>query len=211
MENKDLTRDEDRIRDQMTETRTSLSEKLEKLEEQVAGTVTGATDTVKGTVEAVKETVADAKDAVTGTVDAVKETVEAVKDSVQETIGAVKDTVQSTVQTVKDTVKGGVDYMKDLLDIPRQTRRHPWIALGAAVASGFCLGRLLGGKSSKTADIPTTMSVAANRPPRCRPRAGNRRPATAGTRKPSPRASSAAWPASSPLSFSSLRAWPSGC
>lgn len=152
MENEDL------IRDEMTDTRTSLSDKLEKLEAKVAGTVSDATGTVKDTVAAVKETVQDTKDVVTDTVEAVKETVGVVKDAVQETICAVKDSVQSTVGAVKDTVQGGVDYLKELLDIPLQTQRHPWLVMGAAVASGFCLGRLLGPRGG----VKTAASAVSN-------------------------------------------------
>jgi ElaB/YqjD/DUF883 family membrane-anchored ribosome-binding protein len=66
------------IRQQMLETRTSLTEKLENLEEQV-------TTKVKDTTESVVETV------------------ETVKDAVESTVQNVSDTVHSTVETVKDT------------------------------------------------------------------------------------------------------------
>lgn len=57
----------DHIRQQMRETRTSLTEKIETLEHQVLGTVEGART-------AVSETVASVKDAVQETVDSVKDT-----------------------------------------------------------------------------------------------------------------------------------------
>src|SRR5262249_31653769 len=66
------------IRQQMEQTRTALTEKLETLEQQVVGTVQGATT-------------------------AVAETVENVKDAVQQTVDTVKDSVQETVETVKET------------------------------------------------------------------------------------------------------------
>ena len=66
------------IRQQMEETRTSLTEKLETLEQQVVETVQGATS-------------------------AVTETVENVKEAVQDTVSTVKDTFQDTVETVKET------------------------------------------------------------------------------------------------------------
>jgi hypothetical protein len=64
------------IRDQMAETRTALTEKLDKLQEHVLGTVEGTTRTVT-------------------------ETVEAVQEAVQDTVGTVKESVQETVETVK--------------------------------------------------------------------------------------------------------------
>ena len=66
------------IREQMQETRESLTEKLETLEQQVVGTVQGATAAVTDTVENVKE-------------------------AVQETVDTVRDSVQGTVETVKET------------------------------------------------------------------------------------------------------------
>ena len=156
MENEDL------IREQMTDTRTSMTDKLEQLEEKVAGTVTDATGAVQDTVQTVKETVAEAKDAVTETVDSVKDTVTGTVEAVKDTVTAVKDTVHETIGAVKDTVKGGVDFVKDLLDIPKQTERHPWLVMGGAVLSGFVLGRLLGGgRRREAASIPATMSEAA--------------------------------------------------
>jgi len=74
------------IRDQMADTRTALSEKLEALEEAVLGTVEGTTRSVT-------------------------ETVEAVQEAVQDTVGTVKDSVQETMQSVKSAfdVRGYVD------------------------------------------------------------------------------------------------------
>jgi len=66
------------IRQQMLETRTALTEKLETLEEQV-------TAKVKDTTESVVETV------------------ETVKEAVENTVETVSNTVEKTVETVKDT------------------------------------------------------------------------------------------------------------
>jgi ElaB/YqjD/DUF883 family membrane-anchored ribosome-binding protein len=66
------------IREQMAETRTALTDKLETLEQQVMDTVTETTSAVTDTVESVKE--------------AVEETVTAVKDTVQDSVQAVKNT-----------------------------------------------------------------------------------------------------------------------
>jgi len=66
------------IRQQIDETRSALTTKLEALEEQVVGTVRNAKDSVQ-------------------------ETIDTVKDTVQETVSAVKETVQDTVSTVKET------------------------------------------------------------------------------------------------------------
>jgi len=69
---------EEVIKQQMLETRASLTEKLETLEQQVVGTVHSATTAVTDTVESVKG--------------AVQQTVELAKASVHDTVEAVKDT-----------------------------------------------------------------------------------------------------------------------
>ena len=51
--------DTDLIKEQMANTRCSISDKLDLLERRVVNTVTGATDAVNDTVETVKETVRD--------------------------------------------------------------------------------------------------------------------------------------------------------
>jgi ElaB/YqjD/DUF883 family membrane-anchored ribosome-binding protein len=66
------------IRQQMVETRTALSDKLEALEERVVGTIEGTaqsvTDTVNTVQEAVEQTVSTVSETVEGTVESVKET-----------------------------------------------------------------------------------------------------------------------------------------
>jgi len=66
------------IRQQMLETRSALSEKLEALQEQVLSTVEDTTRTVTQTVQTVQE-------------------------AVQDTVSTVSDSVQGTVETVKET------------------------------------------------------------------------------------------------------------
>ncbi len=114
---------EDLIRDQMENTRTSLTEKLQTLEDKVATTVDNATSNVT-------------------------ETVEAVKDTVQETVANVKDSVQETINVVKDSVKVSVDSVKDAFDIPGHVQNHPWLMMGGSVALGLLLGNYLGQKQA---------------------------------------------------------------
>jgi len=74
-----MDREAEHIHQQMMETRTALTEKLETLENQVIGSVQEATCAVSDTVASVKE-------------------------AVQETVGSLKESVQETVHTVKETV-----------------------------------------------------------------------------------------------------------
>jgi ElaB/YqjD/DUF883 family membrane-anchored ribosome-binding protein len=116
---------EDVIREEMEDTRTSLTKKIETLETQVAGTVQGATSNVAETVEAVKDTV------------------ETVKETVQETVATVRESVEETISTVKETVQDSITAVKGMFDIPAMVDAHPWLMFGGAIGVGFALERLL--------------------------------------------------------------------
>jgi ElaB/YqjD/DUF883 family membrane-anchored ribosome-binding protein len=73
---------EERIQQEMQETRADLAQKLAILEEKVAGTVVQVTTAVTETVEAIKDTVQDTK----------------------ATVGVVNETVQESVRSVQDSL-----------------------------------------------------------------------------------------------------------
>jgi len=79
MENEVELNEAEVIRQQMFETRTALTEKLESLEEQVTAKVKDTKDSVVETVETVKE--------------AFESTVHTVSDSVHDTVDSVKDSL----------------------------------------------------------------------------------------------------------------------
>jgi len=106
------------IRQQMLETRSSLTEKLERLESKLETNV---------------------KD----TVSAVTDTVQSVTEAVQDTVTAVKDTVSGTVETVKESVEGTVETVKNAFDIRRHFNDHPWLTLAGCALAGYVGGRLL--------------------------------------------------------------------
>jgi len=107
------------IRQQMEDTRASMTEKIEALEKQVS-------ETVKDTTQTVSETV----------------------DVASETVSQTVNTISETVQAVRET-----------FDIPAQIEKHPWIALGGALAIGYVLGMLL------TPSQPTPMPAYSPPPP----------------------------------------------
>jgi hypothetical protein len=111
------------IREQMEDTRTSLSDKLEALEQQVLGTVEEATSAVAQTVETVQET------------------------------------VHQTTESVQETVA----HVKESLDVRKHVRRHPWLMMGGAVASGWLVNWWLS-PSSRRQEL--TMEPAPEEPPR---------------------------------------------
>jgi ElaB/YqjD/DUF883 family membrane-anchored ribosome-binding protein len=128
------------IRHQMEEKRASLADKLDALETEVRATVHEATAEVSHIVQEVKSTV----DSVT---EGVQDTVESVKVSLTEG-------VQETVETVKQS-----------LNVNDHVRRHPWLAVGSALAAGFAGGYLLGpSKQSPSRDSWSSRPTAGPSP-----------------------------------------------
>jgi ElaB/YqjD/DUF883 family membrane-anchored ribosome-binding protein len=115
-----MDQEPDVIKEQMAETRVSLTDKIEKLE-----------DTLKGTVESTLHTATD--------------TVENVTEKVEETVETVKEAVEGSVEAVKETVQETVASVKEAFNLRHHVQRHPWAMLGGAVVLGFLGGRLLGG------------------------------------------------------------------
>lgn len=132
---------EEAIRQQMEDTRTSLTEKLETLEEKLVNTVEETTT-------------------------AVNETVTAVKETVQESVSAVKETVQESMSTVKDSVHESVETVKDWLDVKAHVEQHPWYMVGGSIACGFLLGSMLGDRKEAPRDRgPSFPQLLASPPP----------------------------------------------
>jgi len=126
----------DVIRQQIEETRSSLTDKLETLEAEVKGTVQSA-----------------------------KETVESAKEAVESTLTTAKETVQETISSVKETVSNATETVKRTFDIPYQVDRHPWAMLGLSAVSGVIVGALLGGRLSTGRRVARRMSEASVQPP----------------------------------------------
>jgi len=68
-----MTQDTDRLREQMANTRCSISEKLDLLERRVISTVEGATTAVADTVETVKESVRESVHSVQTSLDPIRQ------------------------------------------------------------------------------------------------------------------------------------------
>jgi ElaB/YqjD/DUF883 family membrane-anchored ribosome-binding protein len=116
-----MDQEPDVIRQEIEQTRSALTDKIETLESEVRSTVLNAKETVEGTLENVKETV-------------------------QETIENVRDTFEGTVQNMKSSVQETVHSVKETFDLPRQVDRHPWGMLAGSLLAGFVTGRLLEGQ-----------------------------------------------------------------
>ena len=64
---------------------------------------------------------------------------ELLEDRVQDKIQRVR----AKVDSVQDTVHGAVETVKRTFDLPYQVRQHPWPMVGASVAAGMVLARLV--------------------------------------------------------------------
>lgn len=106
------------IKQQMSQTRASLTEKVEMLENQVLGTVHDTTNTVSGTVHELSS-------------------------SVSGTVHEVSSAVRGTVQDVRATLNEALSSTRDALDLSRQAQQHPWLLFGGSVAAGYIGGRIL--------------------------------------------------------------------
>jgi len=136
-----MENDTEVIRQQMAETRNSLSEKVEAVEERIATAVKETTDAVAKTVENV-----------TG---AVEGTVNTVKESVAGTVNSVKESVAGTVNSVKESVVGSVESVKNALDITGYVEQYPWLVMGGCVAVGYALGSMIPGNSNHHSSTPS--------------------------------------------------------
>lgn len=77
--------------------------------------------------------------------------IEALGNQASESVDAASEAMGKTVETVKHTAakaQHSVEKMGERFDVPLQIKRHPWIAMGAAVAAGYLGYRLLAGSSS---------------------------------------------------------------
>lgn len=131
-ENVGIASESDVLRQQISETRGALGEKLELLEEKVAETVQTATASVAEATASVAEATAS-----------VVESVQNATESVTETVGNVHEVVQGTVESVRSSVSGSIRAMKESLDLSRAMQRHPWSTLAGAVVVGFIGGKLM--------------------------------------------------------------------
>jgi len=70
----------------------------------------------------------------------------ALENQVRETVSGATEAVSSTVEGVKEvveTVSETVETVTDTLNVSRHVEQHPWLALGAAVATGFVAAQII--------------------------------------------------------------------
>jgi len=101
------------IKQDIEETHTAITEKIEMIEDRVHETMEGTKSTI---------------DAVMNNVKRVQETVEDAKVTVDSILDAIKQTMDETVERV--------NYAAELID---QVNQNPWIMFGSAVLMGYIL------------------------------------------------------------------------
>ena len=70
----------------------------------------------------------------------------ALETQVRETVSGATEAVSSTVEGVKDVVSSvseTVESVTETFNVSKQVEQHPWMALGAAVATGFVLAQVI--------------------------------------------------------------------
>jgi ElaB/YqjD/DUF883 family membrane-anchored ribosome-binding protein len=91
---------------------------------------------------------------------------DAVQDTVQSVRSAVESTVETVTGTVKDTVESVTEGAKEVLDVKKHTREHPWAMVGGAAAVGFLAGLMVFRRQSSAASLPAyTPMPATGGPP----------------------------------------------
>lgn len=126
----------DMIRQQIDQTRSSLTVKLETLEAEVKDTVQNAKDTVQNA-----------------------------RAAVEDTLSTARDTVQDTISSVKESVHSAAESVKRTFDVEHQVQDHPWAMLGLSLLSGAALGALLGPRLRAADPIARRLAEAAYEPP----------------------------------------------
>jgi len=85
----------------------------------------------------------------------------ALENQVRETVSGATEAVSSTVEGVKDVVSSvseTVETVTETFNVTRQVEQHPWMAVGAAMATGFVLAQVIGRPSHLAEGAPPATS-----------------------------------------------------
>jgi ElaB/YqjD/DUF883 family membrane-anchored ribosome-binding protein len=92
----------------------------------------------------------------------------ALENQVRETVSGATEAVSSTVEGVKEVVENvteTVESVTETFNVSKHVEKHPWLALGAALAAGFVVAQILEGRSP-----PVPPSPEPYLPPQAQPR-----------------------------------------
>jgi ElaB/YqjD/DUF883 family membrane-anchored ribosome-binding protein len=65
-------------------------------------------------------------------------------EAVDGAVRGVRDAVDAATEQVRGASESALASVRRALDVRRQVRRHPWLAVGSAIALGFIWGRFVG-------------------------------------------------------------------
>jgi ElaB/YqjD/DUF883 family membrane-anchored ribosome-binding protein len=92
----------------------------------------------------------------------------ALENQVRETVSGATEAVNSTVEGVKGVVSSvseTVESVTDTFNVSKQVEQHPWMAVGAAVATGFVLAQVIDRSRAPAPGAPPAPAPAPE-PPR---------------------------------------------
>ena len=107
---------ENRIRENIEDTRTAVTEKIETLEGRVHKTMEGTKSTIDNIMDGIKR--------------------------VQGTVEEAKSAVDNILETFKYTMEETIERVKYTTEIIEQVDRNPWIMFGSAILMGYVLSSI---------------------------------------------------------------------
>jgi uncharacterized membrane protein len=108
---------------EIDDTRSSMTEKIDMIESQMSEKMDAAKEKIDNVMGKFKD--------------------------VQDTIDTAKNAVDSILETLKHTMEETVERVKYTSTVIQQVDQNPWIMLGSAVLTGYVLGGLNEGASTK--------------------------------------------------------------
>jgi ElaB/YqjD/DUF883 family membrane-anchored ribosome-binding protein len=107
---------ESHIRENIEDTRTAVTEKIEMLEGRVHETMEGTKSTIDTVMDSIKR--------------------------VQGTVEEAKSAVDNILETLKYTMEETIERVKSTTDLIEQVNRNPWIMFGSAIVMGYILSSI---------------------------------------------------------------------
>jgi len=105
-----------------------VADELEVIRDQMEETRSSLANKLEALESQVRETVQNATETVNSAVEGAKEVVTSVSEGTKQVVETVTETVES---------------VKEKLSVSRAVEEHPWVSVGAAVATGFVLAQVV--------------------------------------------------------------------
>jgi iron-sulfur cluster repair protein YtfE (RIC family) len=107
---------EDNLRQDIEDTRASMTEKIEMIENRVHETMDGTKSTIDNVMDNVKR--------------------------VQGTVEHTKVTIDNVLETIKESMNEAIERAKYTADLIDQVHKNPWIMFGCAILTGYALSSI---------------------------------------------------------------------